>query len=158
MRFMVRQMSRGRHRFLCAVASCFVLAACRQPEQRLNTASGEDAIRAQLAANVAATNRRDAAAVAATFTDDADMLLPGQPRISGIEAIRRNEETFYRMPFSEWNLSVDRVRFLTPDVAIVDTRSRTVIGRDTMQSNDVLVMFRRDAKWRIAAVRAGLRR
>jgi uncharacterized protein (TIGR02246 family) len=117
-----------------------------------STADAE-AIRALLARNEAATNRRDAAGVAATFMSDAELWIAGGDRFSGLEEIQQNEEDFYRTPgLQDWRVTVEAIRFLTPDVALVDTASTTTLGSGESRSRGGIVVVRSEAGWRIAAV------
>ncbi len=113
-----------------------------------------DAIRALIAAIEAATNRRDAAGVAATFTSDGDLWVAGGPRFSGPAEIRRNEEEFYRTPgFQKWRITAESIRFLTSDVALVDSASKTTLDSGETQAKATIVVVRKNGDWRIAAVR-----
>lgn len=111
------------------------------------------AIRELLARNEAATNRRDAAGVASTFMLDAELWIAGGPRFVGSAEIQRNEEEFYRTPgLQDWSVTVESIRFLTPDVALVDAASVTTIDDEESRSRAGLVVVRSETDWRIAAV------
>jgi hypothetical protein len=71
------------------VALSFVIATCAGADAP-DRERDEAAIRALLATNQAATNRRDANGVAETYVPDSDIWIAGRPRISGADAIRRN--------------------------------------------------------------------
>ena len=114
----------------------------------------EAAIRTLLAANEASTNQRDAAGVAATFAPDGDIWTVGGPRVSGRAEIRRSEEEFYRAPgFREWRVTIDTIRFLSPDVAVVETTTITTLATSETRGQATWVVARRDGAWKIAAVR-----
>ena len=117
-----------------------------------NRSVDEAAIRALFAANEAATNRRDAAGVVATYAQDADLWLVGRPRIRGLDEIRRNEEEFYSTPgFRGWDSSVDSIRFVSADAALVEGTAVTKLDTGEVQEVFTLVVARRDDEWRIAA-------
>ena len=114
----------------------------------------EAAIRALLAANEASTNQRDAAGVAATFAPDGDIWIVGGPWVSGPAEIRRSEEEFYRTSeFREWRVTINTIRFLSPDVAVVETTTITTLATSETRGQATLVVARRDGAWKIAAVR-----
>ena len=114
----------------------------------------EAAIRTLLAANEASANQRDAAGVAATFAPDGDIWIVGGPRVSGRTEIRRSEEEFYRAPgFREWRVTIDTIRFLSPDVAVVETTTITTLATSETRGQASWVVARRDGAWKIAAVR-----
>lgn len=114
----------------------------------------EAAIHALLAENEAATNRRDAAGVAATFVPDGDIWIVGDLRISGLDEIRRNEEAFYSTPgFQEWHSTIETIRFISPNMALVESTSVTTLDAGKIRSEETLVLTRRNGDWRFAAVR-----
>ena len=131
----------------------------RATEHRASTAdqdrsADEAAIRTLLATNEASTNQRDAAGVAATFAPDADIWIAGGPRVSGPAEIRRSEEEFYRTPgFQEWHVTIDTIRFLSSDVAVVETTTITTFATSQTRGQRTWVVARRDGSWKIAAVR-----
>ena len=141
---------------LCA---CLLGVACvpgngsGEPEGQRRE-SDELAIRAVLARNQDATNRRDAAGVAATFIANADIVFPDGRRVSGLEEIRRNEEEFYGTPgFIEWRTQAESIRFPNLDVAIVEAAGTTLYETGTVAGRATLVLARVDGEWKIAAVR-----
>jgi len=114
----------------------------------------EAAIHALLAENEAATNRRDAAGVAATFTPDADLWIASGPRFQGVDEIQRNEEKFYATPgFREWHATVESLRFIASDVAIVEQAVTTTFDSGDIHENTTVVVARNEAVWKMAAVR-----
>lgn len=126
----------------------------RPPLRDVDRVSAEAEIRAVLAANEQATNRRDPEGVAATFTADADLLVANGPRFIGASEIRRNEEEFYSTPgFREWHATVESIRFLSDDVAIVEQIATTTLDSGQTHENATVVMLRTSEGWKIAAVR-----
>jgi uncharacterized protein (TIGR02246 family) len=116
--------------------------------------SDEAGIRAQVAAAEAAINRRDFAALAALYTSDGDTIIATRPRTSGPDAIRRSAEAAWAAAPSARRLriTVDAIRFLTPDVAIADTIARFSAG-EPAEDRGTWVMVRRDGVWRVGAFR-----
>jgi len=112
------------------------------------------AIRALLQTYEAAINRRDVDAAVATYLPDADGWVVGFDRVVGIEAIRRNEERAVSAPgFQAWTTSVDAIRFVGTDVAIVESSGSVSISGDSIAESITWVVNRTGAGWRIAAVR-----
>jgi uncharacterized protein (TIGR02246 family) len=111
-------------------------------------------MREHTAAHAAAINQRDAAALAALFTPDADQIVADGPRVTGRDAIRaavqRDLATW--PPARRITLTVTGVRMLKPDIALVETSATFSDG--ALQSNrGTAVVVRRDNKWLTAALR-----
>ena len=112
------------------------------------------AIRALLQAYEAAINRRDVEAAIATYLPDADVWVVGYDRIVGLEAIRQNEERAIGAPgFQAWSASVDAIRFIDADVAVVESSGAVTIAGARIAERITWVVKRTVAGWRIAAVR-----
>jgi uncharacterized protein (TIGR02246 family) len=130
-----------------------ILPACA----RLRVVEGQadsSAIRALLQAYEAAINHRDVEAAIATYLPDADVWVVGYDRIVGLEAIRQNEERAVGAPgFQAWTTSVDAIRFIGADVAVVESSGAVTIGGDRIGERITWVVTRTVAGWRIAAVR-----
>src|SRR5439155_27080813 len=77
------------------------------------------------AAYESALNKRDPAAVAALFVPDGDLVFFDSPRVSGRDALIQNtKDAVATWPATmRFTLSITAIRFLTPDVAIVDTEA-----------------------------------
>jgi uncharacterized protein (TIGR02246 family) len=112
------------------------------------------AIRALLQAYETAINDRDVEAAIATYLPDADVWVVGYDRIVGLEAIRQNEERAIGGPgFQAWTMSVDAIRFIGADVAVVESSGAVTMGGDRIAERITWVVNRTVAGWRIAAVR-----
>jgi uncharacterized protein (TIGR02246 family) len=148
-------------RRLCYVLLAMVPAvawACGEPKNTSASApdrvADEVAIRAVIAANEAAANRHDAAGVAATYVADADLIAGSNPLVAGRDAIRRHEEAFMAAtPALEFKANPLGIRFLGPDVAIVECNSTHRFASGETRERATLVLVRRDGAWAIAAVR-----
>jgi len=111
-------------------------------------------IRALLQAYEAAINRRDVEAAVATYLSDADVWVVGYDRIAGRDAIRQNEERAVGVQgFQSWSTSVDAIRFVGADVALVESSGTVTIGGNRIAERITWVVNRTAAGWRIAAVR-----
>jgi ketosteroid isomerase-like protein len=96
----------------------------------------------------------DVEAAIATYLPDADIWVVGYDRIVGREAIRQNEEQAVNAPgFREWTTSVDAIRFIGADVAVVESSGAVFIGGNRIAERITWVVNRTVAGWRIAAVR-----
>jgi hypothetical protein len=85
---------------------------------------------------------------------DADVWVVGYDRIVGREAIRQNEERAVGAPgFQAWSASVDDIRFIGADVAVVESSGAVTIAGDRIAERMTWVVNRTVAGWRIAAVR-----
>jgi len=112
------------------------------------------AIRALLQAYEAAINRRDVEAAIATYLPDADVWVVGYERIVGRDAIRQNEERAVGTPgFQAWSASVDAIRFIGADVAVVESSGAVTIADNRIAERITWIVHRTAAGWRIAAVR-----
>ncbi len=104
-------------------AGSLAVLAARAGQAAAATDADEAAVRAHFTAFTDAWVKGDAKAVAAGYADDADLVRPGEPKITGRAAI----ETFYARVFAgplkgvAKRMTVDHVRFVSPDVAVVDS-------------------------------------
>ena len=112
------------------------------------------AIRALFRAYEAAINRRDVEAAIATYLPDADVWVVGYDRIVGREAIRLNEERAAGAPgFQAWSTSIDAIRFIGADVAVVESSGAVTTAGNRIAERITWVVHRSVVGWRIAAVR-----
>jgi uncharacterized protein (TIGR02246 family) len=114
----------------------------------------EAAIRQRVAAYEAAVNRHDATALAALFTPDADFVYFDSPLIVSRDSIGKvTGEGLAKWPASRrFTLETRTVRFLRPDVALVETVAHFSEGE--MTSNRGSAVFVRDrGTWSWAALR-----
>ena len=124
-------------------------------QQPANRSADETAVREVVRMYVNARELRDARAIEALFTSDADQqttsgdwrrgraqIVPGT-----LESSRRNAGTR--------TISVESVRFLTPDVALVDGPYEigAANGAGPRRMRTTIVLARASGQWRIAAIR-----
>ena len=115
----------------------------------------EAAIREVVRKYVDARELRNAAAIEALFTTDADQqTTSGEWRRGRAQIVPGTLESSKRNPGTR-TISVESVRFLTPDVAIVDgpyeIGAADAAGPRRMQTT--IVLTRASGAWRIAAIR-----
>ena len=114
-------------------------------------APDEAAIRAHFGGFALAFAKGDAQAVAAGYADDADIVRPNQPAVVGRAAIQAFYEQMFAGPLKgvAKTTSVDRVRLVTPTVAVVD--SSYTLDRDEpplhARGASLSVLERRDGRW-----------
>lgn len=120
----------------------------------VENSSDLSAIRALVQAYEAAVNRRDVEAAVAAYTPDADSWIVGYDRVVGIDAIRRKEEQVASLPgFQSWTASIDAIRFVGADVAMVESSGKVTMGGERIAERITWVVERTAAGWRIAALR-----
>jgi uncharacterized protein (TIGR02246 family) len=119
--------------------------------------SGNDeaAVRQVVSKYVDARERIDPKAVEELFTSDADQLVSSGEWRKGRDAVIRGAMASSRSAGGRRSITVESVRFLTPDVAIADGRYELtgLAGGATRSMWATLVLKRTEQGWRIAAIR-----
>jgi uncharacterized protein (TIGR02246 family) len=118
-------------------------------------ATDEEAITELVAKYAAARDSRDTEAIEALFTTDADQLVSsGIWRKGREELVRGMLESSQSNP-GDRTLTVESVRFVTPDVAIADARYEIAgaAERGARKMWSTFVAHRTPDSWRIAAIR-----
>ena len=119
--------------------------------------SGNDeaAIRAVVSKYVDARERSDPQAIAALFTSDADQLVSSGEWRRGRDAVVRGTMESSRSTGGRRSITLESVRFITPEVAIADGRYELtgLAGGATRNMWTTLVLKRTESGWRIAAIR-----
>lgn len=121
------------------------------------SASGNDeaAIRAVVGKYVEARERIDPQAVEQLFTSDADQLVSSGEWRKGREAVVRGTMASSGNTGGKRTITVESVRFITPEVAIADGRYELtgLAGGATRSMWTTLVLKRTGKDWRITAIR-----
>ncbi len=140
-------------------ALAIVLAACAlAATARATDSSDEAAIRDNVRQMETGWNRKSGALFARPFAEDADYVVINGMHIRGREAIDKGHQhifdTFYKGPPSA--SSVEQVRHLRPDVAIVHVRARhhephARQARAQSEARITLVMSKEKDGWKNAA-------
>jgi uncharacterized protein (TIGR02246 family) len=130
---------------ICALANATLAA---------QSPADDAAVRAVVARYVNARELRDAAAIEALFTQDADQLTTsGEWRRGRDTVVPGTLESSRRNPGTR-QIRIDTLRFLTPDVAIVDGPYEiSVAGAAPRPMRTTIVVKREADAWRIAAIR-----
>lgn len=131
------------------VAALVLVAGPASPQ---NQAADEAAIRDRVAAMETALNAGDYAGVAALYAPDGDVMIVDGPIVSGRAAIQADAEADWgAAPERRIALTVTSLRFLGPDVAIVNTRAE--LNEGAWEDRGTWVMVRRGGEWLLAALR-----
>jgi uncharacterized protein (TIGR02246 family) len=119
-------------------------------------ADDEAALRGNDEAFVKAFNAGDAAALAATFTDDAEMIDEDGNVVEGRDDITDYfNAAFADSPGVKIRVNTDSVKFLGPDTAIARGRAEVVPAGNGLHelSRYTVVFVKRDGRWLQASVR-----
>lgn len=130
---------------------CLAIIAPAAAQAPAANAADEAAVRDVVRRYTQARELSDPKAIEALFTADADQYTTsGEWRRGMSQLIKGMLETSARNPGTR-AIAVAAVRFITPDVAIVDGEYRT--GTDARQLWTTLTVRRVGKEWRIAAIR-----
>ncbi len=118
-------------------------------------AQDEASVKTVIGRYVAARELRSAAAVEALFTSDADQLVSSGEWRKGREAIVKGTLASSERTGGHRTITVETVRFLSADVALVDGRYEIsgMEGGATRRMWSTFLMKRTPDGWRIAAIR-----
>jgi len=115
-------------------------------------AQDEQAVRQAVAKYVDAREHKDPKATEALFTADADQLVSSGEWRKGRDAVVRGTMASSQRTGGTRTITVESVRFLSPDVAIADGRYE-ISGAETRKMWSTIIVVRTPAGWRIAAIR-----
>ena len=115
------------------------------------TAADETAIRQRLAAYAAARTARDAHAEALCYTEDGDFRSSAGPFVTGRAAVEK--QLTVANPNYKFELQVVSVRYLDPQVAVVETDLQTGVSTPFAKLVGTYVMVKRNGQWLIGAAR-----
>jgi metallo-beta-lactamase class B len=135
-------------RFVAVMAGCTRAQLARRP-QAAGPAADEAAVRAVVASYVDARERRDAAAIGALFTADADQYNSAGEWRRGRDAIVKGTLESSARNSGTRRITIQAVRFPAPGVAIADGDYE--IGASRMWTT--FVMTRQNEGWKISAIR-----
>ena len=125
------------------------------------TGADSVALRARIDAYRIAWNSHDASAVAAFFSESADLVMGNQPEAVGRQAIQDSWRDYFsnQEPERHLTLDVQSVRFVAADVAVVNVATTTG-GRDqqdralpSRRFRGAWVVHRQSGEWLISAMR-----
>ena len=139
--------------------STLILSGCiegRDASRALavDRAIDEAEIRSLVAANIAAGNARDPVAVKDTYMPDGDAWIAGLSRVSTREGLVDAEEEFQGLPgFQSFDGTIDSIRFISRDAAIVEMSATTILDTGEFDEETTIVAARTEMGWKIAAWR-----
>jgi len=135
-------------RTFIAILVCVVATAIARAQEGPGHPD-DAAVRAVVAKYVEARESRDAAAIGALFTDDADQFNSAGEWRRGREAIVKGTLQSSQRNSGTRNITLKAVRFPAPGVALAD--GEYGIGAQRLWTT--LVLTRQGETWRIAAIR-----
>ena len=112
----------------------------------------EAAVRDVVRRYVDAREARDAKAIGALFTADADQLVSSGVWRRGHDEVVRGTLASSEANAGQRTIAVESVRLLAPDVAIADGRYE-ISGPETRKMWTSIVCVRKNGEWKIAAIR-----
>ena len=133
------------------VCLCMAAAIPATAQQPAPAAADEAAVRDIVQRYTRARELNDPAAIGALFTADADQYTSSGEWRRGVSALVKGMLATSASNPGIRAITIAAVRFVTPDVAIVDGEYRT--GTDTQRLWTTLVVKREAKGWRIAAIR-----
>jgi uncharacterized protein (TIGR02246 family) len=141
-------------RVLLVILFCIVFVAPK-PAQDSAGRSDDAAIREVVSKYVDARERIDPKATEELFTSDADQLVSSGEWRKGRDEVVRGAMASSKNTGGKRTITVESVRMLTPDVAIVDGRYELtgLAGGATRNMWTTLVLIRTEKGWRISAIR-----
>ncbi len=150
------------HRFTILALALLALACpcATQPaaadDKAKDKAKDEALIRKLISLSEEAWNKKDAAALAAYQTDDVDHINTAGGWNKGREAIRKAWAKLFETRFKEDTAknSVEKIRFLKPDVAVVIVRIIHKRPAEETESLATFVMTKDHDKWQIVSYQA----
>ena len=138
-------------RIVLAIAAAVINSMPLFAQPRSNA---EAAIRHRVATLETAWNKRDAAALAALYAVDGDAIVMDSPLASGRPAIQAAvaADMAKQSPTLRIRITPASIRFLSPDIALVNTIARFNEGA-VEEDRGTWIMVRRRGSWLIAALR-----
>src|ERR1051325_3655090 len=113
----------------------------------------ESAIRDVVRRYVEARDARDAKAIGALFTQDADQLVSNGQWRKGHDEVVKGTMASSATETGKRSITVESVRFLGPDVAIADGRYEIAGPPETRKMWTSIICVKKPEGWRIAAIR-----
>jgi uncharacterized protein (TIGR02246 family) len=138
------------------IAILFLLPANVHGLTQKNTSGNDEAaIREVVSKYVDARERIDPQAVEQLFTSDADQLVSSGEWRKGREAVVKGTMASSRNNSGTRTITVETVRFVTPEVALADGRYELAgsAGGETRKMWTTFVLKRSGKNWQITAIR-----
>jgi uncharacterized protein (TIGR02246 family) len=141
-------------RTLAILCFCLLTAQGSVVARTSRTSPEESAVRDVVSRYVAAREKSDGAAIGALFTSDADQLTSSGEWRKGREAVVRGTLSSSKQTGGTRKITIESVRFPSPDTAIADGRYEITGGTsgDRRMWTSFVIVRTKDG-WRIAAIR-----
>ncbi|MFO0888054.1 MAG: SgcJ/EcaC family oxidoreductase [Isosphaeraceae bacterium] len=125
------------------------------PAQAAKPSAAEQAIIDADQAFVAEYNKADAKALAARYTEDAEVVEADGSRYRGRDLIeQRMAETFAAEPGMKLAIAAESIQFLSPDVAKEEGRTTITPPKGAAETRrHTALLVRRDGRWLISSIR-----
>ena len=139
------------------VASCALAAGAQESKPDAARAADEAAIRENVKSMETGWNTKSGATFAKPFADDADYVIINGMHIQGKPAIDKGHQQIFDTIYKQTSLalSVKRIRFLRPDVALVHVGGRMKMpegaGFREHEAIISMVMLKDAGGWKIAS-------
>lgn len=143
--------------YLLIITVLFLLAGYANAQTDSAKTTNETAIRANVEQIVKGWNMKSGAEFAKPFAEDADFVVINGMKIKGRPEIDKGHQGIFDTIYKNSVLSytVEQLRFLRPDVAVVHVRGVLQVTRgdktETGNARITLVMMKNNDKWEIAA-------
>jgi len=112
------------------------------------------AVRGVIDQYMRARNNKDTDAIRRLFTPDADQLVSTGEWRKGLSSLIRGTSASSQKELGRSSISVESIRFIDPDVAIVDGRYQTTALNGTVRKMWTTVIVKHtEGAWRITAIR-----
>lgn len=134
--------------------ACLLILACAPASGQSPTKEDDAAVREVVRKYVEAREARDAKAVEALLTPDADQIVSDGTWRRGRESLVQGMLESSRKNPAKRTIDVESVRLLGPDVALADGRyTQAGAGPDVRAMWTTIVMARTPDGWKIAGIR-----
>jgi len=134
-----------------SIVVCMLLCASGVMSAQGGAPADESAIRQRLAAYAAARTARDAHAEALCYTEDGDFRSSAGPFVTGRAKIE--QQLTVANPNYRFELDAVSLRFLDPEVAVVEADVRAGVSAPLAKLVGTYVMVKRNGEWLISAAR-----
>ena len=142
-------------RQLALAGIALLIAVSPAPAQNTSRAADESAIKAVIKAFIDTREANDRAGLTALLTEDADQRQTSGNMRSGREAVVSGSLATTQSTGGRRTIAVDSLRFLGPDVALVDGRYDSIGRSDGTDQRLItaIVLRREGTAWKISAIR-----
>jgi uncharacterized protein (TIGR02246 family) len=145
-------------RMIVMLSCCAMGVGIGSAQTPAGSAADEKAVREVVQRYVDARERRDAAALAALFTADADQFTTSGEWRRGRDAVVKGGLASSQRNAGTRTITVEAVRFIAPEVAIADGAYaiQAGVGAEARPMWTTIMVTRTPDGWRIAAIRNAL--